>query len=160
MTHRNYKYNALLERARGWCSRREMCKSEIRIRLQKTELSDEEINEIISVLVEEKFIDEKRFARAFVHDKIEYQKWGIQKVKYAMYYKEISQENIAEALENIDKEEYLEKFMLVAKLRKKTIKGVNDYEKKQKLMRFLLSKGIGSEDVFCILKRISEEKET
>jgi len=149
--------NILLDRARAWCSRREMCKSEVKTRLFKTDLSIDEINEIISILVEENFIDETRFAKAFVHDKIAYQKWGMNKVKQALYYKGISKENIDQALENVDKEEYLDKFLAVAIARKRSIKGETDYEKNQKLIRFLLSKGINTDDIFRILKKMNEE---
>lgn len=154
---RNEK-NILLDRARGWCSRREMCKSEVKNRLQKTDLSNDEIAGIISTLIEEEFINETRFAKAYVHDKIAFQKWGIQKVKQALYFKGISQDDINEALGNINKEDYLEKFMAVAIARKRMIKGANDYEKNQKLIRFLLSKGVNTDDVFKILKKITEKE--
>jgi regulatory protein len=152
------KINVFLNRARNWCSRRELCISDIKSRLLKFDMMESEMQTIIDILVSEKYIDESRYVNAFVHDKINFQKWGIQKIKQALYYKGISRNEIDEVLENINKEEYLEKFLPVALNRKKTIKGLDDFEKNQKLIRFLLSKGINMDDVFRILEKIKEEK--
>ncbi len=156
MSRNQNEMDIMLERARGWCSRREMCRSEVKTRLLKTDLGEDEINQVLIELIKEKFIDETRFAKAFVHDKIAFQKWGIQKIKQALYYKGISQDNINEALEDINKEEYLEKFLAVAKAKRRTIKSETEYEKNQKLVRFLLSKGVNTDDVFKIIRKINE----
>lgn len=161
-----YWYNKAMQ----WCSRREFCKSEVKTRLLKSELSSEEIATIIKKLIEEKFIDEDRFVRAFVHDKLEFQKWGLLKIKQALFFKGISEESIVEVFKNIDKESYLRKFEEVAKIKWKSIKAVRsedlkanekkdkEFEIDQKLLRFLASKGISMEDSYLILKKVKGKK--
>jgi len=142
------------DRAMYWCSKREMCCSDIKAKLQKADVNTNDISTIIKKLVSEKFIDEIRFTRAFVHDKLEFQKWGLLKIKQALYFKGISEENITEAIQNVDKESYLTRLEEISRSKLKSIKAENVYEKNQKLLRFLASKGVSTEDAYKILKRL------
>ena len=76
MTENKKNEDFWYDRAMYWCSRRELCCSDIKTRLQKAQVNANDISVIIKKLVSEKFIDESRFTRAFVHDKLEFQKWG------------------------------------------------------------------------------------
>lgn len=154
MTENKKNEDFWYDRAMYWCSRRELCCSDIKARLQKAQVSANDISVIIKKLVSEKFIDESRFTRAFVHDKLEFQKWGLLKIKQALYYKGISEENISEVLQNVDKESYLAKLEEMAKSKMKSIKAENDFEKNQKLLRFLASKGVSTDDAYQIIKRL------
>ncbi|MDD5571751.1 MAG: regulatory protein RecX [Bacteroidales bacterium] len=146
------------DRAMYWCSRREMCCSEIKARLLKAEVNEDVITNILKKLISEKFIDENRFARAFVHDKLEFQKWGLLKIKQALYLKGISEEDIKEALQGIDKESYLTKLEEISRNKLRSIKAESDYERSQKLLRFLASKGVSTDDAYQILKRSKLEE--
>jgi len=146
------------DRAMQWCSRRELCKSEIKTRLLKAELSSEEIATIIQKLIDEKFIDENRFVKAFLHDKLEFQKWGLLKIKQALFFKGIPEEIISEALQGVDKETYFKKFEDIARIKWKSIKGDNKFEIDQKLLRFLASKGVSIDDSYKILKRLNTKE--
>ena len=146
------------DRAMQWCSRRELCKSDIKNRLLKAELSLEKIATIIQKLIDDKFIDENRFVKAFLHDKLEFQKWGLLKIKQALFFKGISEEIISEALQGIDKEKYLKKFEEIARIKLKSIKGDNKFEIDQKLLRFLASKGVSIEDSYKILKKLNTKE--
>lgn len=137
-----------------WCSRREMCRSEIILRLQKAELNNETIKKIIDKLIEENFINEERFVKAFVHDKLEFQKWGLAKIKNALFLKNIPADLISEAISGVDKEEYISKLTEIALHKLKYIKAENDFLRNQKLLRFLASKGVSAEDAFKILNII------
>ena len=134
-----------------------MCRYDIKSRLAKSELNKEEIESILQKLVDEKFIDENRFVRAFVHDKLEFQKWGLLKIKQALFFKGIAEENISEALQIVDKEAYLKKFEETARIKRKSIKGETEYEIDQKLLRFLASKGVSMDDSFKVIKKIKQK---
>jgi regulatory protein len=154
MTSKEQKEIFWYNKAMHWCSRRELCESDIKDRLLKSELNAEEVTTIIQKLVDEKFIDENRFVRAFVHDKFEFQKWGLLKIKQSLYFKGIPEEIITENLQSVDKEMYLKKFQDIAQSKWKTIKGESAYEIDQKLLRFLASKGVSTDDAYHILKKI------
>jgi len=158
MTANEKKENFWYNKAMQWCSRRELCISDIKTRLLKAELNSEEIATIIQKLVDEKFINEHRFVKAFIHDKLEFQKWGLLKIKQALYFKEIPEEIITNALQNIDKENYLKKFEDIARSKRRSIKGENGFEIDQKLLRFLASKGVSVDDAYQILKRLKEKE--
>ena len=141
-----------------WCSRREMCCSEIKLRLQKAEVDETSIKKILEKLIEENFINEERFVKAFVHDKLEYQKWGLAKIKNALYLKNIPKELITEAIFNVDKDAYISKLTEIALHKLKFIKAENDFLRDQKLLRFLASKGVSADDAFKIINIIKSNK--
>jgi len=140
----------------SWCSRRELCTSEIQLRLKKIEVDDTSIKKIITKLIEENFINEERFVRAYVNDKLKFQKWGIDKIKNALYLKKISAEIIKEVISGIDKSDYILRLTEMAKQKVKYIKANSDFEREQKLLRFLASKGVSGEDAYKVLKNIKK----
>jgi len=140
----------------SWCSRRELCTSEIQLRLKKLEVDDTSIKKIITKLIEENFINEERFVRAYVNDKLKFQKWGIDKIKNALYLKKISAEIIKEVISGIDKSDYILRLTEMAKQKVKYIKANSDFEREQKLLRFLASKGVSGEDAYKVLKNIKK----
>jgi len=149
-------YEFYITRAMSWCSRRELCTSEIQLRLKKLEVDDTSIKKIITKLIEENFINEERFVRAYVNDKLKFQKWGIDKIKNTLYLKKISAEIIKEVISGIDKSDYILRLTEMAKQKVKYIKANSDFEREQKLLRFLASKGVSGEDAYKVLKNIKK----
>lgn len=144
-----------LDKLRMLCSKKEMCRSEVMIKLSKSHLSQAEKDSIVEALVKEKFIDEKRYVQAFIHDKIKFNGWGKQKIKYALLQKSIPERLIEEVWEaNVDSDEYIEKLIKLASTKLKTIKAADDYERKRKLMNFLLQRGVDYETIEKIWGKI------
>lgn len=144
-----------LNKLRMLCSKKEMCKSEVMAKLNKSQLSENEKNSIIETLVKEKFIDEKRYVEAFIHDKLKFNGWGKQKIKYALLQKNIPETLFEEMWKTcVDDEKYLEKLIKLASSKLKTIKATDDYEKKRKLINFLLQRGVDFETIEKIWYRI------
>ena len=83
---------------------------------------------------------------------------GLLKIKQALYYKGISEENISEVIQNVDKESYLAKLEEMAKSKMKSIKAENDFERNHKLLRFLASKGVSTDDAYQIIKRLKTKE--
>ena len=92
-------------------------------------------------LVKERYVDDERYAQAFVKDKIRYNKWGRRKVEQALWQKRIDEEIRNSVLNDVDDEEYLSVLSPLLKQKRKTIKAKNDYELNQKLVRFALGRG-------------------
>jgi regulatory protein len=124
------------------CSKKEYCKSEIQAKLLKSELTTDEKKNIIAQLEQEDYINEMRYTKAFVHDKLFLSHWGKIKIQFALNQKKINPVILSEVLKHITKEEYIHVFLPIAKAKWKTIKEENDLIKKQKTITFLIGKGI------------------
>ena len=125
------------------CAQAEHCQQEMRDKMRRWELDETVQNRIIARLVKERYIDDERYTRAFVKDKIRYNKWGRRKVQQALWLKHIDTEIQQRVLDEIDEKEYLDVLRPLLKQKRKSIKAANDYELNQKLVRFALGRGFG-----------------
>jgi len=130
-----------LGKAASLCSLSEHCSSQIREKLSTWGVSDKDAEEIINHLVEEKYIDNLRFARAYCHDKFLYSHWGRIKISQMLRQLHISSEEIAEGLATIPEEAYLQTLDDALRSKDKTLKDTDKYQRKGKLVRHLLSRG-------------------
>ena len=88
------------------CARAEHCKDDMLRRMQRWLVDEATQQEVISYLVREKYIDEERYARFFINDKIKYNRWGRRKVEQALYFKRIPREVYAPLLDKVASEDY------------------------------------------------------
>ena len=123
------------------CSVSEQCLSDIEAKLSKYELPEEEKARILRHLVEEKYIDDRRYAEAFVRDKYRFNKWGRIKIAQGLRMKGIDSESISTAMDVIDETEYLNILRDLIKAKRKSTHGKNDYEINGKLVRFATGRG-------------------
>ena len=123
------------------CAQAEHCEQEMRDKMKRWELDETVQNRVLSRLVEERYVDDERYARAFAKDKIRYNKWGRRKVQQALWMKRIDQDIQQRVLDEIDEKEYLDVLRPLLKQKRKSVKTANDYELNQKLVRFALSRG-------------------
>lgn len=115
--------------------------SDIESKLAKYDLSGEEKTRILRHLVEEKYVDDRRYAEAYVRDKYRFNKWGRIKIAQGLRMKGIDREAIEAAMEVIDEEEYLSILRDLLKTKRKNTKGKSDYEINGKLIRFATGRG-------------------
>ena len=125
------------------CAQAEHCQQEMRDKMRRWELDETVQNRIIDRLIKERYVDDERYARAFVKDKIRYNKWGRRKVQQALWQKHIDAEIQQQVLDEIDEKEYLDILRPLLKQKRKSIKAESDYELNQKLVRFALGRGFG-----------------
>lgn len=131
-----------LTQMQRWCSVKEYCKQDILKKLNKSNLNQEEKIKIIDELIKHNFINELRYVKAFIHDKLYLSKWGITKIKYALKQKEINPELYQNILQEIEEEKYIQSFFPVAKAKWKSLKETDPYLRKQKLIRYLMGRGV------------------
>ena len=125
------------------CAQAEHCEQEMRDKMRRWGLDEAAQDKVVERLTKERYIDEERYARAFVKDKIRYNKWGRRKVQQALWMKHISDDIQQQVLDEIDEKEYLDVLRPLLKQKRKSIKAESDYELNQKLVRFALSRGFG-----------------
>ena len=125
------------------CAQAEHCEQEMRDKMRRWELDETVQNRIINRLIKERYVDDERYARAFVKDKIRYNKWGRRKVQQALWKKRIDADIQQRVLDEIEEKEYLDILRPLLKQKRKSIKAESDYELNQKLLRFALGRGFG-----------------
>lgn len=147
----NPLFKTALNKAMAQCSRREFCSDDIRNKLQSWNIGDNDADEIIGILIKENFLNETRYARAFVRDKFTYNKWGKIKITAHLKIKKIPFDIIKKSLEYIDDEAYTKCLKELIASHKRTVKSKNQYDLKAKLLRYGLSKGFESSLLYDIL---------
>lgn len=123
------------------CAQAEHCQWEMTEKMRRWELSDEAQARIMERLVKERYVDDERFARAFVKDKVRYNKWGRRKVEQALWAKHIDEAIRQQVLDEVDDEEYIRVLRPLLQQKRKTTKANSDYELNGKLIRFAMSRG-------------------
>jgi regulatory protein len=129
---------ARLQRA---CSRAEKCVADVRRKLLEWEVAPEEATTIIARLQAGGFLDERRYAGAFVHDKITLSRWGALKVRKALKDKKVDDEIIREALGGIDKLTQERHLAYLLSRKHNSLKPAPVAARKVKLLRFVLGRG-------------------
>ncbi len=123
------------------CAQAEHCQYEMTQKMSRWEMDEETQARVMQRLTQERYIDDERFARAFVKDKIRYNKWGRRKVEQALWQKHIEEDIRQRVLSEVSEEEYLSVLRPLLKQKSKTTKAADDYERNRKLVRFALGRG-------------------
>ena len=123
------------------CAQAEHCEQEMRDKMKRWGVEPDAQDRVVARLVKERYIDNERYVRAFVKDKIRYNKWGRRKVMQALWMKRIDDDIQHRVLDEIDDKEYIDVLIPLLKQKRKTIKAKSDYELNQKLVRFALGRG-------------------
>ena len=110
-------------------------------KMRRWEVPEDAQARIMAKLIKERYVDDERYAQAFVKDKIRYNKWGRRKVEQALWQKRVDEDIRKRVLDDVDDAEYLSVLRPLLKQKRKTIKAKNDYELNQKLMRFAVGRG-------------------
>ncbi len=129
------------------CARSEQCEADIRQKLYRLGLSSSQVQQIITELKDEKFIDNARFARSFSRDKCRFSCWGRYKIRLALAAKRLTPQDIAQGLDAIDSADYLDalKRTTLAKAKGLDLNGPDAREERMKLFRHLISRGFESD---------------
>lgn len=146
--------DVLLNKAATYASRCEHCESEVREKLVAWGGTNEETDEIIAYLIEERYVDNQRYANSYTRDKFRFNHWGKYKINMMLRSKDIDSETIEEALGQIDEEEYLEKLQQILQDKLRSLKYSSEYEKKGKLFKFAQSRGFESSAISKVIDSI------
>ena len=133
------------------CARQEFSRRDISTKLMNKGAMADEAREVVDRLVSEGFIDDARYARAFVADKFRFERWGRVKISYMLHLKGLPDDVVDEALHQIDDTQYVEtlKDLLEAKLR--TLWAATPFALRQKVARTAISRGFEPDLVFQVM---------
>lgn len=155
--HKSYNIQEVRLKIEQYCAYQDRCIHEVEQKLKPFNLQADEIENLIEGLINNKFIDENRFAQSYTRGSYRHKKWGWNKIKMNLKTKRISTSSIQHAYKEIDQEEYYQ--MIKAELTKKwpSIKGKSDFDKSTKLIRFGIGRGYEYDIISEILKSFDVE---
>ena len=146
-----------LQKAMKLCASEERSPFYIRQKFYQWGLSKEQSENLIHYLLEQNFLDEQRFADAFVRGKFNIKGWGKVKIKTELHSRGISSQIINTAFQQLEIESYKDTRKQLAQKKLKSLKGLSPAEQRPKLIRYLLSKGYEYEAIIGILDNNSSE---
>lgn len=132
-----------LQKLKHYCAYQERSHAEVKEKLYGYGLFRNDVDNIIATLIEENYLNEERFAKAFVRGKFRMKQWGRVKILHALKQKQVSAYNMKQAMLEIDNEEYTKLLSSLAKKKWDSIKGegINRFVKMSKTMDYLIQKG-------------------
>jgi regulatory protein len=153
------EFKNILARAAKLCSTGEKCEHDISEKMIQWGLESEDVEKAIKYLLENKFIDDSRYATFFAKDKLKFNKWGRIKISYSLRQKRISSEIIEAAIQALDEELYIEILDQLISAKTRTAGDTNVAANKAKVLRFAAQRGFTSEEIFTSIDRIKKRKE-
>ncbi|WP_295981377.1 regulatory protein RecX [uncultured Algibacter sp.] len=151
--YKTYTLEEALSKLQNYCSYQERCHQEVRRKLVSMRMIPEAIDQIIVALLDHNFLNEERFAKAYVRGKFRIKKWGRRRLTLELKKKEIGIFNINQAISQINELDYLEVFNDLSESRLSFIKESNKLKKRKKLADYLLYRGWESHLVY---QRVNE----
>lgn len=137
-----------------YCDYQERCQKEVRNKLYENGADRDEVGQIMTELIEQKMIDEERYARAFARGKFRIKNWGRRKIVYELKQNEISEYCIKKGLSEIDEQEYLTVLERITERKVPDIlKDKNVFTRRAKLQRYLSQKGFESDLITEMLRK-------
>ena len=124
-----------------YCAYQDRCHKEVRSKLLEHGIYGDLLEEIISELILDKFLDEERFSKSYARGKFRMKQWGRIKIKQELKLRSITDYCIRSAMKEIDEIEYLDTLKNLLVQKEKTLKPVNQWDRKKKLLDFALGKG-------------------
>lgn len=138
---------------RALCSRREYCRRDVLKKVMTALDGDSAKAEaVVQKLVEEKYVDDRRYAAAFARDKSAISGWGQAKIKYMLAAKGVDRDIISEALGEIDDKRADDRLQKLMENKARSLK--DDPQRRMKLLRFGVGRGYGYEEVLFVIDRI------
>ena len=142
----------VLDKMAKYCAYQERCTKDVRDKLKTFDIPQKDRDKILDYLLDNRFVNDERFAKSFVRGKINQSGWGVNKIRFHLVQKGITKDIIDEALEQTDEEVYRQRLIEILKIKAKSIKAETKFEKKRKLAAYALQKGFESALVWEVLK--------
>lgn len=142
-----------LQKLRHFCGYQERCHSEVKEKLYNLGVFKKDHDEIVAALIEEKYLNEERFAIAFAGGKFRLKQWGRVKIEYELKQKQVSSYSIKKALKQIDEEVYLRVLNKLAEEKYVALKDKQFLVRKKKTMNYLAGKGFEMELVREVVEK-------
>ncbi|MEY5068148.1 MAG: hypothetical protein RLZ47_10 [Bacteroidota bacterium] len=149
---RNYTPHQARLKAESYCAYQERSQKEIRDKLYEWGLFSKDVEEIISELIQNNFLNEERFAMMYAQGKFRIKGWGKYKIKQGLKLKQVPEKLIQKALKNLDMDEYLAKLERIIIQKSELLTEKDSFKRRMKLQQFAQMRGFESDLITEILK--------
>ncbi len=143
-------HDFLLDKARRYCAYQERSLFDVKSKLQQWKATEETIEKILKTLRAENYINEERFVKAFALGKLRHNKWGRNKIIYALKQKQVPDLYIQIGLGELDEEEYINTLKEI--LSAKVVRANDEFTRQNKLVRYAVQKGFQPELAWKVLR--------
>jgi regulatory protein len=155
MNNQYYSKEEALQKAKQYCAYQERCHSEVKEKLFSFGMNKTVVDELLSELISDNYLNEERFAVQFAGGKFRIKQWGKVKIKYALKQKQVSEYCIKKALKTIIENDYARTAQKLVDQKLETLKAEkNNFIKKRKLQDHLLQKGFETELVRKLIAEV------
>lgn len=137
----------VLSRLEVRCSRAEYCTNDVRNYIRRFQLSEDAEKRILQKLIEQDYINEDRYAHAFVCDKFRFNHWGINRIRQELLKRKIAPNIIDDALTYIDEDKSIQTLRQLIETKRRSVSGNSQYEINTKLIRFALTRGFSYDHI-------------
>ena len=141
----------------NYCVYQDRCHKEVEQKMWDFLLIPEAKDEILLYLMKENYLNEERFTRSYIRGKFYMKSWGRNKIRNHLKFKGVPEKLINASFDEIEDDDYekiLEKLYLDYSGK---IKGLQDYQKKSKTIKYLLSKGFEYESITSLIKKLAKD---
>jgi len=138
---KTYTVDEAQKKLEGYCAYQERCHKEVRKKLKEMKMIPEAVDKILVYLIQNNYLNEERFAKAFVRGKFRIKKWGKNRLVRELKFRDISKYSIDSALKEIDLDIYYKTLDELMQKRISQVKETNSYKKKRKVADYLLYRG-------------------
>ena len=148
-----YTIKEATERIQAYCAIQDRCQWEVEKKMKEWGVSEIIIENILTDLILEKFVDEQRFAESFCRGKFRIKRWGKMKIKNELKIKNISENCIQIGLEQIDEKEYTQTLVHLYEKKRNSLKDKNQFIRKVKIAKHLQQKGFESNLIWKLINK-------
>ena len=147
-------FNEALQKAAAYCSLSEKCEYEVKEKLRTWDVSNTDVAKVIDQLRHDDFINDARYCTYYTRDKFRFNRWGKIKIGMMLRSKQLPEEEITDALAQIDEAEYEEALVVLLQTKLKSLTYKFEYEKQGKLFRFAQSRGFEHNIMSNVLRQL------
>ncbi|SNY94690.1 regulatory protein RecX [Flagellimonas pacifica] len=151
---KSYTLTEAQKKIERYCAYQDRCHKEVLGKLREMRMIPEAIDQIMTHLIQENYLNEERFAKSYARGKFSIKKWGRNRIVNELKQRQISSYNIKSALKEINEEDYLDTLNTLALKRLAQIHESNLQKRKKKLADYLLYRGWESNLVYEKLKEL------
>ena len=148
-----YTVKEATERIQSYCAIQDRCQWEVEKKMKEWGISDEIIENILTDLILDKFVNEERFSESFCRGKFRIKKWGKVKIENELKIKNISKNCIDKGLLQIEKKEYIKVLKDLYLKKRDSLKDTNQFIRKGKIVKHLQQKGFESKLIWELINK-------
>jgi len=148
-----YTIKETTEKIQSYCAIQDRCQWEVEKKMKEWGVSEIIIENILTDLILEKFVDEQRFTESFCRGKFRIKRWGKVKIKNELKIKKISNNCIDKGLLQIEKKEYMKVLKDLYIKKRDSLKDTNQFIRKGKIAKHLQQKGFESKLIWELINK-------